>query len=108
MAKRLYFSRLSHLLADKINYPAAAVFYALYIVGLIIFAVAPALETGSWQTAIVYGALFGFFCCATYDMANQATLKNWPIAITIVDILWDTTLSGAAATIGYLATKGIA
>ena len=104
VAKRFYFSRLSHLLADKVNYPASAGFYAVYIVGLVTFAVAPALEAGSWQSAAAYGAMFGFFCYATYDMTNQSTLRNWPVAITIVDISWGTVLSGAAATVGYFAT----
>lgn len=105
IARSFYFSRMSHLLAGKVNYTAAAGFYAVYVVGLIIFAVAPAFEGGSWQTAATYGALFGFFCYATYDMTNQATLKNWPVAVTVVDILWGTLLSGSAATIGYFATR---
>ena len=104
VAKRFYFSRLSHLLAEKINYPAAAGFYAIYVVGLVIFAVGPALEKSTWQTALTYGALFGFFCYATYDMTNQSTLKRWPATITVVDIAWGTVLSGVAATIGYVGT----
>ena len=108
IARKFYFSRMSHLLAGKVNYPAAAGFYAAYVVGLIIFAVAPAIETGSWQTAALYGGLFGFFCYATYDMTNQATLKNWPVAVTIVDIGWGTLLSGSSAAIGYLATRALA
>ncbi len=105
IAKRLYFSGLSHLLADKVSYPAAAGFYALYVVGLIIFAVAPALETSTWSTATVNGALFGFFCYATYDMTNQATLKGWPVRVTIFDIAWGTTLSAVSATVGYYLTQ---
>ena len=108
IARKFYFSRMSHLLAGKMNYPAAAGFYAVYVVGLIIFAVAPAIEGGSWQTAATYGALFGFFCYATYDMTNQATLKNWPVAVTLVDVVWGTFLSGSAATIGYFATRAFA
>ncbi len=108
IAKKFYFSRMSHLLAGKVNYPAAAGFYAVYVIGLIIFAVSPALHDGAWQTAALYGALFGFFCYATYDMTNQATLKDWPVAVTVVDILWGTVLSGCAATIGFLATRAFA
>ncbi len=108
IAKKFYFSRMSHLLAGKVNYLAAAGFYAVYIIGLIIFAVAPALQDEAWQTAAIYGALFGFFCYATYDMTNQATLKNWPVAVTVVDIMWGTLLSGSAATIGYFATGAFA
>jgi uncharacterized membrane protein len=107
IAKKFYFSRLSHLLADAVNYSAAAGFYAVYVIGLVIFAVAPAMKDGSWQTAALYGALFGFFCYATYDMTNQATLKNWPVAVTMLDIAWGTLLSGTAATIGYFATQAL-
>ncbi len=104
IARKFYFSRMAHLLAGKVNYPAAAGFYAVYVAGLVIFAVAPAVQDEAWQTAAIYGALFGFFCYATYDMTNQATLKNWPVAVTLVDITWGTLLSGSAATIGCLAT----
>lgn len=108
IARNFYFSRMAHLLAGKVNYLAAAGFYAVYIVGLIIFAVAPALRDEAWQTAALYGALFGFFCYATYDMTNQATLKSWPVAVTVVDIGWGTLLSGSAATFGYVATRALA
>jgi uncharacterized membrane protein len=87
IAMNFYFSRMSHLLARKVNYPTAAGFYAVYVVGLIIFAVAPAIEGGSWQTAATYGALFRFFCYATHDMTNQVTLKNWPFAVAVVDVV---------------------
>jgi len=108
VAKNFYFSRMGHLLADKVNYVAAGGFYLLYVAGIIIFAVAPAMKSGSWQTAAMYGSLFGFFCYATYDMTNQATLKNWPVAVTIVDIAWGTVLTGTAATIGYLLIRKFA
>lgn len=107
IAKKFYFSRLAHLLAGKVNYPAAAGFYAVYVIGLVIFAVSPALQDEAWQTAALYGALFGFFCYATYDMTNQATMKDWPVAVTVVDIAWGTVLSGSAAAIGYVATRAL-
>ncbi len=107
IARNFYFSRMDHLLAGTFNYPAAAAFYAVYIIGLIIFAVAPAIEQDAWQRATIYGALFGFFCYATYDMTNLATLKNWPVAVSVVDILWGSLLSASAATIGYFATRTV-
>lgn len=105
VAKNFYFGRMAHLMADKVNLAAAAGFYAIYIVGLVIFAIAPAIAQDAWQTAALYGALFGFFCYATYDMTNLATLKNWPVTVSVVDITWGTLLSGSAATIGFLATR---
>jgi uncharacterized membrane protein len=105
IAKNFYFSRLGDLLLDKPNLGVAAVFYAVYVIGVVIFAVGPALKYGSWQIALVYGALFGFFCYATYDMTNLATLKGWPVTIVVVDIIWGTVLTGTSALLGYLITR---
>jgi uncharacterized membrane protein len=105
VAKNFYFSRLGDLLLPKPNLAVAGGFYAIYVVGIVIFAVAPALQSGSWKTAIVYGALFGFFAYATYDMTNLATLKNWSVTVTIVDIVWGTVLTGTSAVLGYLIVK---
>ena len=84
---------------------AAAVFYAVYVVGIVIFAVAPALRETSAGTALVYGALFGFFAYATYDMTNYATLRNWSLTVSLVDTAWGTALTGASALLGYLGTR---
>jgi uncharacterized membrane protein len=105
IAKTFYFSRLGDLLLDKPNLGVAAIFYAVYVIGVVIFAVGPALKSGSWQTALVYGALFGFFCYATYDMTNLATLKGWPVSVAIVDVIWGTVLTGTSALLGYLVTR---
>jgi len=105
IAKNFYSSRLGHLLADNPNLGVAAVFYAVYVIGVVIFAVAPALQSGTWKTALIYGALFGFFCYATYDMTNLATLKNWPVTVVVVDVIWGTVLTGTSAVLGYLIVK---
>jgi len=105
IAKTFYFSRLGELLLDKPNLGVAAVFYAVYVIGIVIFAVGPALQSGSWKTALLYGALFGFFCYATYDMTNLATLKGWPVTVAIVDTIWGTVLTGASALLGFLIVK---
>jgi len=102
VAKNFYASRLGPLLLDKPNLTVAAVFYAIYVIGVVIFAVAPALQSGSWKTALIYGALFGLFTYGTYDMTNLATLKNWSVTVTVVDIIWGTVLTGASALLGYL------
>ena len=105
VANSFYRGQLGPLMAEQVNIPVAALFYALYVVGLVIFAVAPALAAGSWKTALMYGALFGFFAYATYDLTNLATLRDWPAALSVVDLIWGTVLSGTSATLGYLITR---
>ncbi len=83
----------------------AIIFYLLYILGMMIFAVGPALQSGKWQTALVYGALFGFFCYMTYDLTNHATLKIWSTKVTVLDIIWGTVLTGSASAVGYWVTN---
>jgi uncharacterized membrane protein len=99
----LYHRDLGPLLADNPNMAVAVVFYLTYIVGILIFAVRPALAAGDWKTAALYGALFGFFCYATYDLTNQATMRVWSLRVTLLDICWGTFLTGAAASAGALA-----
>ena len=78
---RFYRNHLGHLMADKPNLGYAVVFYVLYIIGILFFALRPALDGGSWLTALGYGAALGAFAYATYDLTNAATLKNWPLVI---------------------------
>ncbi len=84
--------------------PAAA-FYLLYPVGLVVFAVRPALENGRWTTAASLGALFGLVAYGTYDLSNFATLQGWPLQLTLVDMAWGSVLSGAATLAAYAATR---
>jgi uncharacterized membrane protein len=102
---RLYAPRIGDLLLAKPNLPAAVVFYLLYVVGIIVFAVEPAARSGTWLGAAKSGALLGFFAYATYDLTNQATLRGWTSVITLADMTWGTVLTGTAATLGYLATR---
>ena len=105
IAKDFYGKHIGHLMADQVKWSAAIVFYLLYIVGIIFFAVSPALEKGMWQRALWYGALFGFFTYATYDLTNWATLKNWPATVVIADIFWGMVLCGTVATISFFIGK---
>ncbi len=105
LAHGFYRAQIGHLLADQFNMAAAVGFYLIYLTGVMIFAVSPAIRSGQWTDALLYGALFGFFCYATYDMTNMATLKGWPLAVTIVDLAWGATLTGIAATAGYFAAS---
>ncbi|MFA9262240.1 MAG: DUF2177 family protein [Undibacterium sp.] len=100
-AKDFYRAQIGFLLRTEFNWVAAILFYLLFIGGVLFFAVAPALETGGWQRALLYGALFGFLSYATYDLTNLATVRDWPILITFVDLAWGTFLSSVVAVIGY-------
>jgi uncharacterized membrane protein len=84
-----------------INWLAAIIFYLLFIVGLVIFVIAPAVEKNSWTHALLFGALFGLITYATYDLTNLATVKNWPLLVTVVDLGWGAFLAGAVSTITY-------
>jgi uncharacterized membrane protein len=101
VAKDFYKRHLGYLMRDPINWAAAITFYLLFIVGIVIFAVKPALETQSPLRALVFGALFGFFTYATYDLTNLATVKDWPLVVTLVDLVWGTALCGIVATASY-------
>ena len=106
MVSRVYRPALGDILLSGVNLPPAIVFYLLYPVGVLIFAVAPALKNGSATGAMMYGALFGFFAYTTYDLGNYATLRNWTLQLTIVDIAWGTLLGAMTAAAGFLlATK---
>jgi uncharacterized membrane protein len=101
----LYQPAIGALLADKPNIAAIALFYLLYVAGVVYFAVQPSLAGGVWSDALLKGALFGFFCYATYDLTNMATLKVWSLRLTLADMAWGTLLTGASATGGFLATR---
>ena len=102
MVSRFYRPILEEVLLPTVNLPAAIVFYLLYPLGLVIFAITPALKAGSATTALLYGALFGFFTYATYDLSSFATLKNWTIQLTVVDMVWGTILGAITASLGYV------
>ena len=101
----LYRPRLGDIMLPGFRPVPAVLFYVLYVVGIVIFAINPALLTGHWSGAAGKGALLGFFCYATYNLTNQATLKIWPTTVTIVDMGWGTCVTACAATMGYLAAS---
>jgi uncharacterized membrane protein len=101
-AKNMYQSQIGFILAKKPNWYAAIIFYVLYIVFLMIFAIIPALQKSSLNDAMLYGALYGFITYATYDLTNLATLKNWPLKVTLIDITWGTLLGFSVSTLTYL------
>lgn len=101
VAKDFYRASIGHLMGDGFNLPAAFAFYLIYTAGILFFAVHPAVDAGTWTKAALLGAAFGFFAYATYDLTNLATLKNWPLPITLADMAWGSILTGIAATTGY-------
>jgi len=101
MASKFYRPRLGDLLATNFKVAPALAFYLIYLVGVTRFAVLPALQHGGWQRAALDGALFGLAAYATYDLTNQATLREWSAAVTIVDLVWGTVLTATAALAGY-------
>ena len=102
IANKIYKKYLGFILAENPNWSAAIIFYLLYIVGLVFFVIHPALVKQSWKEALYVGMFFGFITYATYDLTNLATLKNWPVFITIMDLVWGTVLGGSVSLITYL------
>jgi uncharacterized membrane protein len=107
-AQRLYRPLMGDLLRERFDVLPALLFYVVYVAGIVVFAVAPAFNTGRWTTATLHGVLLGFLAYATYDLTNQATLRNWPVAVTVADLCWGTTLTAFAATVGYLIARAFA
>ena len=107
VAKDFYQRRLGYLMRPEVNWTAAISFYLLFIIGIVIFAVKPALQAQNPTRALVYGALFGFFTYATYDLTNLATIRDWPWIVTAIDLVWGTALCGAVATASYFVTMKI-
>lgn len=105
MAGHLYKPVLGDMLAPQFRPVPAILFYLVYVAGLVFFAVRPGLQADSLMTAMAYGAAFGFFAYATYDLTNQATLKNWSTVLTVADLLWGTMLSAVAAGISEWMTS---
>jgi uncharacterized membrane protein len=105
VAKGFYQKKLGFILSPSINWVAAVTFYLLFIVGILIFAVRPAVNSNSWVQAIVFGALFGFFTYATYDLSNLATIKDWPLVVVVVDIVWGVCLCTLTALFSYFISR---
>lgn len=102
VAKNFYRQQIGFLMKSNFNWTAAILFYLLFIVGLVIFVIQPAVEKNSWQHALLFGALFGLISYATYDLTNLATVNNWPLLVTIVDLAWGAVLAASVSTVTYL------
>ncbi len=107
-ARSFYQKHLGFLLAPSPNWGAALLFYLLFVAGMVIFVLVPGLKAGSLSMTLVKGALFGLVVYAGYDLTNQATVKDWPVVVTVVDMIWGTILSTAVCVVGYAAGKWLA
>lgn len=94
-------------MAEKVNLFAAFLFYTIFILGIVVFVLNPAFMKGNWSSALLMGAFFGLVTYSTYDLTNLATVKEWPIFITVVDLLWGSFVSGITSLISYLIIKSM-
>jgi len=105
VAKGFYARQLGSLLREQPDFAVAAVFYLIYAGAVVLFAVMPGLQAGSWRLALGYGAALGFIAYGTYDMTNLATLKGWPVTVALVDLAWGTAITAICALAGYFAGR---
>jgi len=99
ISPKLYKAHIGHLMADKPTLPAAGVFYVIYIAALLFFVINPAIDKRSVWQALWTGAFLGLAMYATYDLTNQATMKDWPVTITLIDLAWGTFITAATSAI---------
>lgn len=99
VAKNFYRDQIGNLMKPDVNWAAAIIFYLIFIVGLVVFVISPAVEKGSWIHAVLFGALFGLVCYATYDLTNLAVAKDWPLLVTIVDLAWGAVLASSVSVV---------
>ena len=93
ISKDLYAKELGYLMAPTVNLLSALIFYLIFIVGLVVFVIQPAISSKSFKDLVVKAVLFGLVTYATYDLTNLATIKNWPLLITVIDLIWGMTVS---------------
>ena len=103
IARNFYKEKLGFILSGKVNWAAAAIFYLLYIGGILYFAILPSLKESNWQMALLNGAVLGLVCYATYDLTNMATIDKWPLVVVIADITWGIILTASVSLLTYFA-----
>ena len=102
IAKDFYAKQIGGIMKPDINWTAAIIFYLIFIAGLVVFVITPAVLKNSWTHAVLMGALFGFVCYATYDLTNLAVAKDWPLLVTIIDLIWGAVLAASVSVITFL------
>lgn len=107
IARGIYKKYLGSFLSENVNWTAAIIFYLIYIIGIFIFVIYPAVNKDSVWHAVLLGAIFGILAYSTYDLTNLATLKGWPLQIVIIDIIWGAVLTLIVSLSGFYITKWI-
>jgi uncharacterized membrane protein len=108
MSGRFYRPRLGYLMREEPALGVALLFYVVYVAGVLVLAVSPALDSGSALKAAALGALLGLVAYGTYDITNLSTVRDWPVIVTAVDLVWGTSLTAAISTIGYYVARWLA
>ncbi len=107
MADMLYRPLLGDKLAPQFHLAPAVVFYLIYVAGIVFFAVMPAIDGGGLGKAVLNGAILGLVAYTTYDLTNQATLRDWPLSVTLADIPWGAFVTATGASAGFLVASRI-
>jgi uncharacterized membrane protein len=107
VSREFYKARLGQLLLDRPLWSVAILFYLIHAAGIAVFAVPPAIAAGTWTAAVLYGALFGFCVYAAYDITNLATLRGWPMAVSLVDLTWGAAATAASNLIAFLVVRSV-
>lgn len=102
VSKNFYKEQIGFLLKPQVNWYAAIIFYLLFVAGLVVFVISPAVSKHAWQFAVFHGLLFGLVTYAAYDLTNLAMTKDWPFLVTVVDLVWGAVLSSVVALVSYL------
>lgn len=106
VAREFYKAHLGQLLLEQPLWWAAILFYLIHAGGVAVFAVPPAMAAGTWKAAVLYGALFGLCVYAAYDFTNLATLRGWPMVVSLVDLAWGAAVTAAATLVAFLVVQG--
>jgi len=107
ISKKLYKEKIGHLMAENVNLVAAGLFYLVFIAALVFFVISPAIDKKSVLYALGAGAFFGFVAYATYDLTNLATLRDWPVSLTVIDLLWGSFVTGTTCAVTTLIGRWI-
>ncbi|MDH3254732.1 MAG: DUF2177 family protein [Acidobacteriota bacterium] len=107
IARSFYRSELGHLMRGDVNWAAAVAFYVVFVLGIVVLVVWPAMERESLAQALLLGALFGLVTYAAYDLTNLATLEGFPLRLVVVDMIWGMALCAGISGITYLASTRI-
>ena len=105
VARGFYARELSLYLADNVNWASAFIFYIIFNIGLLIFVILPSIEKNSYSMLVIYALLYGLVTFATYDLTNLATVKDWPLLVSLVDMLWGMFVAFSAASVAFYANK---